>query len=62
MGDKCPAVVPKVPGKGDVRTTEVLARVMDTNTEGYRSILVKALICLVNITGLGESYYEWNLI
>lgn len=61
-GDKSPTVVPKVPGKGDVRPTEVLAGVMDANVEGYRAILDKALICLVNITGLGQSHYKWNLI
>lgn len=53
-GDQSSTVVSKVPGVADVGVVEILARIMEPDTESNGSVLNEVLVILVYIIDLGE--------
>lgn len=53
-GDQSTGAVTKVPGEADVGAVEVLAGVMELDSEGNGSVLDEVLVVLVYIIDLGK--------
>lgn len=61
-GDQGAGAVAKVPAEADVCTTQILAGIVELDSESNGLVLNEVLVVLVDVVDLGEGYGEGNLV
>lgn len=61
-GDQSATVVTKVPAKADVSTGQILAGIVQLDSESDGLVLDEVLVILVDIVDLGKRDGEGNLV